>query len=82
LAGLIAPTPLAQAWAATMSAPAPLGFMRVMRVQSPGLAQGQHMIMLPTVGGVAPQGAAWTRIGLCRSASPSSHRSDGVADRP
>jgi hypothetical protein len=47
---------LAQAWSATMSAPAPLGFMRVMRVQSPGLTQGAHMIMLPTVGGVAPPG--------------------------
>jgi hypothetical protein len=56
LAGLIAPTPLAQAWAATMSAPAPLGFMRVMRVQPSGMAQGPHMIMLPAGAGVSPPG--------------------------
>jgi hypothetical protein len=58
LAGLIAPTPLAQAWSATMSTqPAPpLGFMRVMRVQPSGMAQGPHMIMLPAVAGVSPPG--------------------------
>ena len=56
LAGLVAPTPLAQAWAATMNSPPRLGFMRVMRVQPAGLAPGPHMIMLPTVGGIAPAG--------------------------
>ena len=57
LAGLVAPTPLAQAWAATMSTPPPLGFMRVMRMQAPGLAPAPHIIMLlQTVGGVTPPG--------------------------
>jgi hypothetical protein len=56
LAGLSAPTPLAQAWAATMSTPTPLGFTRVMRAQSSGPAQGPHTIMLPAVGGMTPPG--------------------------
>jgi Transglycosylase SLT domain len=48
-------SPLAQAWGATMPA-APLGFTRVLRLQSPGTAEGPRMIMLPTVGGAAPPG--------------------------
>ena len=56
LAGLVAPTPLAQAWAATMNTAQPLGFMRVMRVQPQGLAPGPHVIMLPTSGGMAAPG--------------------------
>jgi Transglycosylase SLT domain len=56
LAGLVTPTPLAQAWAATMSTPPPLGFMRVMRVQPAGVAPTPHMIMQQTAGGMAPPG--------------------------
>jgi hypothetical protein len=63
LAGLTGPTPLAQAWAATMStSPAgpigttPLGFTRIVRLQPPGAVQGPHMIMLPTIGGMTPPG--------------------------
>jgi hypothetical protein len=62
LAGLAGPTPLAQAWAATMSTSPPgkmnapqLGFTRVVRLQ-PGAAQGPHIIMLPTIGGMTPPG--------------------------
>jgi hypothetical protein len=56
LAGLVTPTPLAKAWASTMNTPAPLGFMRVMRVQPPGQAPAPHMIMQATAGGMAPPG--------------------------
>jgi hypothetical protein len=56
LAGLVAPTPLAQAWAATMSTPPPLGFMRVMRVQPAGVAPTPHMIMQQTAGGMTQPG--------------------------
>jgi Transglycosylase SLT domain len=65
LAGLVGPSPLAQAWAATMSsssfattsAPPPLGFMRVVRLQPPGAVQGPHnILLLPAVGGASPPG--------------------------
>jgi hypothetical protein len=64
LAGLVGPTPLAQAWAATMNAPPsagttnapPLGFTRVVRLQPPGAVQGPHIIMLPAVAGMTPPG--------------------------
>jgi hypothetical protein len=49
-------SPLAQAWGATMAASAPLGFTRVLRLQSPGMAEGPRTIMLPTVGGATPPG--------------------------
>jgi hypothetical protein len=55
LAGLVGATPLAQAWGATMAAP-PASFTRVLRQEPPGAAQGPRIIMLPTVGGVAPPG--------------------------
>jgi hypothetical protein len=54
LAGLVGPTPLAQAWGATMGSPAPTGFMRVMRLQ-PAAPTGR-IIPLPAVGGEAPAG--------------------------
>jgi hypothetical protein len=63
LAGRAGPTPLAQAWAATINpSPAgpisasPLGFARIVRMQPPGAVQGPHMIMLPTIGGVTQPG--------------------------
>ncbi|HET6194974.1 MAG TPA: lytic transglycosylase domain-containing protein [Acetobacteraceae bacterium] len=55
LAGLVSPTPLAQAWNATMAAP-PVGFMRVMRMQPTGMSAGPKMIMLSGPGGEAPPG--------------------------
>jgi hypothetical protein len=55
LAGLVAATPLAQAWNATMTAPAP-SFTRVLREQPTGMAPGPHIIMLPTAGGVTAPG--------------------------
>lgn len=54
LAGAITPSPLAQAWGATMGAPPP-SFTRVMRMQ-PGMGQAPRVLMLPTVGGMAPPG--------------------------
>jgi hypothetical protein len=48
-------SPLAQAWGATMSA-SPPSFTRVLRMQSPGMAEWPHMIMLPAVGGMTPPG--------------------------
>ncbi|HEX4172020.1 MAG TPA: lytic transglycosylase domain-containing protein [Acetobacteraceae bacterium] len=63
LTGAVGPTPLAQAWAATMNAPpantmntSPLGFTRVVRLQPPGAVQGPHTIMLPAVAGMTPPG--------------------------
>ena len=55
LASSAAASPLAQAWGATLSA-APPGFTRVLRLQSPGMAEGPRTIMQPTVSGVAPPG--------------------------
>ncbi len=55
LAGLAAPTPLAQAWGATV-ATSPMGFMRIVRTQQAGMTQAPRVIMLPTIGGAAPPG--------------------------
>jgi hypothetical protein len=48
------PSP-AQAWAVPLTA-APSGFMRVVRLQPPSLAETPRMILLPTVGGVSLPG--------------------------
>jgi hypothetical protein len=48
-------SPLAHAWAATMTTP-PAGFTRVLRLQPPGAGVGARMIMQPAVGGATPPG--------------------------
>jgi len=55
LAGLVAPSPLAQAWSATMAAPPP-SFARVLRSQPPGVTLAARVIMQPAVAGSAPAG--------------------------
>jgi hypothetical protein len=55
LAGSTGPSLLAQAWGATLSA-APPGFTRVLRLPASGASPGPHIIMQPTIGGVAPPG--------------------------
>jgi hypothetical protein len=55
LAGSAGPSPLAQAWNATIAAP-PLASLRVVRPLPPGAARGPQIFMLQTVGGVTPPG--------------------------
>ena len=58
-------SPLAQAWGATMTTRAPLGFTRVLRLQPPGTAEGPRMIMLPTIGGATPPGRSLDAYRAC-----------------
>jgi hypothetical protein len=83
LASGASPSPLAQAWGATMTNTAlgtALGFSRVLRVQSAGGVEGPRTIMLPTVGGVTPPGRSLeayraSPIGLAYQ--PMAHRIGG-----
>jgi Transglycosylase SLT domain len=62
-AGPAAPTALARAWAATMTAPPP-GFVRIVRGQTPTAAQGARLIMLPAVAGRALDPYRTQAVGL------------------
>jgi hypothetical protein len=56
LAGSAPTSPLAQAWAATLSMPQ-TGFARVLRSAAvPGIGDGSRMILQPATGGVTPPG--------------------------
>jgi phytoene dehydrogenase-like protein len=54
IGGMFSPSPLAQAWGATMPG-GPPGLARIMRLQAPSQPAGR-MIMMPTVGGITPPG--------------------------
>jgi hypothetical protein len=49
-------SPLAQAWGATMAAPPPPGFVRIIRAQPIGMQQTARVILQTPVGGIAPPG--------------------------
>ena len=79
IASSVLGSPLAQAWGATLST-APPSFTRVLRLQPTGMAEGPHMIMLPTIGGATPPGRsleAYRAAPIALAYQPPPRRSGG-----